>query len=454
MKWNPFDATVVKPALILAYSYPIPEEIRSNVWFVVSGGLDLIRKNRNVYSHLTQLDSKSADVIEKDLKRTFVGKVANEKWEKIMRRILIAFSNFNPEIGYTQGMNYIVGFLLRQYFENTPYLKLSDDDGHEADDYEVVSSKKAVEAKLLLFTDNSKELVEEKTFWTFVSIMNKTGTLFSDKLPGFHKSVQCFKGILEYHAPTELVHHLNELNVYPIMLSGWYHSLFTYPSMNVNIAKRIWDVFLVELMDFSILLKISYLMVIRHEKALCKMDFVHIIEFSKSEKCFVFNNQDDHDLIYRAFKLNLHESYLAPIRNLKYVDIKHRSPSVEDAAKSEKANKRRYHKEKRNKTAQHERESTPPKFHFPFQSKADAPANERKHANRATADSTHSSSSPSPSSSSFIKLKSADSDRLTTTVLEPMETTDPSNAEDEASNTKSTDSTASWASIFTFGYAK
>lgn len=219
-------------ALILAYSYPIPDDIRSNVWFVISGGLDLIRKNRNVYDHLTQLDSKSADVIEKDLKRTFVGKEPNLKYEHILRRVLTAFSNFNPEIGYTQGMNYIAGFLLRQYFENTPYLNLSED-GSNADEYEVVSShEEEVEAKLLLFTDNTRELVEEKTFWTFVSIMNKTGTLFSDKLPGFHKSVQCFKGILEYHGPTELVHHLNELNVYPIMLSGWYHSLFTYPSMN------------------------------------------------------------------------------------------------------------------------------------------------------------------------------------------------------------------------------
>ena len=62
-------------------------EIRSNVWFTLSGALDLTRKNRNVYSHLAQLPSKSADVIEKDLKRTFSTKAANLKYCAILRRL-------------------------------------------------------------------------------------------------------------------------------------------------------------------------------------------------------------------------------------------------------------------------------------------------------------------------------------------------------------------------------
>ena len=103
-KWNPFDDKVVKPALILAYSYPIPFEIRSNVWFIVTGSLDLMRKNRTVYEHLSQTHSKCIDVIEKDLKRTFLAKESNLKYEQILRRILVAFSNFNPDIGYTQGL--------------------------------------------------------------------------------------------------------------------------------------------------------------------------------------------------------------------------------------------------------------------------------------------------------------------------------------------------------------
>ena len=332
----------------MAYSWPIPIEIRSNVWFIVSGAFDLMRKNRNVFKHLSQINSKCIDVIEKDLKRTFLDKESNVKYEHQLRRILVAFSNFNPNIGYTQGMNYIAGFILKQYFECTPGININtkngknnnnDSNNHnkETEEYELVDKEdedndndnnddeeeedKKKDVELRSFIGNDIELIEEKIFWTFVSIMNKIGTLFSDRLPGFHKSVECFKKLISYHGPTDIVYHLNELNVYPIMLSGWYHSLFTYPSMNINIAKRIWDVFLIEQLDFSILLKISYLIVIRHADNLKEMDFVEIIEFCKSNKCFIFNNKDDHDLIYRASKLQLNELYLKPIRNLKYVEI-------------------------------------------------------------------------------------------------------------------------------------
>eukprot|EP01084_Bolivina_argentea_P242556 406871_1 len=73
-KWNPFDDKIVKPALILAYSYPIPHEMRSNVWFIISGARDLMTKNRNVFEHLTTSlgDTKCTDGIEKDLTRTFL----------------------------------------------------------------------------------------------------------------------------------------------------------------------------------------------------------------------------------------------------------------------------------------------------------------------------------------------------------------------------------------------
>ena len=306
------------------------------------------------------------------------------------------------------GMNYIAGFILQQFFEQTPKISIedtmNDDDDNKQNEYELIES----EYDLLSFNHNNHHLIEEKTFWTFVSIMNKIGTLFSDKLPGFMKSVECFKKILSYHGPTDLVHHLNELNVHPIMLSGWFHSLFTYPSMNRNIAKRIWDVFVIEQMDFSIIIKISYLIVIRHEEHLKQMDFVQIIEFCKSNKCFIFNKKDDHDLIYRASKLKLNELYLKPIRNLKYLN----------AAKSDKDVECKEDEE--------------------VQKKDDALfENPNRHLD-VSASSTHSNSSTS-TSMSFVKLKKVKG--LTENI-------------DHGSDKNVEDDNLSWKSILTFGYAK
>merc|ERR1712228_134432 len=353
-----------------------------------------------VYEHLSQTQSKCIDVIEKDLKRTFLGKESNLKYEQLLRRILVAFSNLVPQIGYTQGMNYIAGFILQQFFEQTPSINAETMDDYKQNEYELIQS----DLDLQTFNHNNHRLVEEKTFWTFVSIMNKIGTLFSDKLPGFMKSVECFKNILSYHAPTDLVHHLNELNVHPIMLSGWFHSLFTYPSMNKNIAKRIWDVFVIEQMDFSIIIKISYLIVIRHEEHLKQMDFVQIIEFCKSNQCFIFNKKDDHDLIYRTSKLNLNELYLSPMRNLKYVDIGNNEKNENNECKENT-----------------EKQGT-----------EDTLFENKNNRINISASSIHSNSSTS--SMSYVKLKKV-------------------NAIDHDDKNEE-DANQSWKSILTFGYAK
>merc|ERR1719203_2704728 len=103
------------------------------------------------------------------------------------------------------------------------------------------------------------------------------------------------------------------------MFTVWYHTLFTHPAMNRNIALRIWDIFIMEHMDFAIILKVSYLIFIRHKGTLMSMDFIEMVDFCKSPKCFEFDGDDDHQLILRARRLQLNELFLKPIRNLKYV---------------------------------------------------------------------------------------------------------------------------------------
>eukprot|EP01083_Nonionella_stella_P285038 970282_1 len=98
----------------LAYSKNIPKEVRSNVWFTVSGARDLMNANCNIYDDLIekQPNTKCMKQIEKDYCRSHT-----IKYKHRLRRILIAYCNYNPSVTYTQGMNFIAAFALKQYFE-------------------------------------------------------------------------------------------------------------------------------------------------------------------------------------------------------------------------------------------------------------------------------------------------------------------------------------------------
>ena len=304
-----------KLSVQLAYSYPIPHDLRSNAWFILSDARELCLKNRNIYNHLihTKPSNKHAiEQIEKDILRTFGTKEMSDQYSSKLRKILVAYSNCNVSVSYTQGMNYIAAFILRQFFEKSPNISILDEPTeskteNEDDENEIVN-------------DYWMPCVEEQAFWTFTAIMTQISTLFSNELVGFHKAVECFEKLFNYHGPKDLVAYLNEKNVYKTVFTTWYHTLFTHPSMNENMVKRIWDIFIVEKMDFSIILKVSYLILIRHKSVLMQMDFIQICDFCKSKECFVFDGVDDHDLIQRAYKLNLNELYLKPVRNLKHIE--------------------------------------------------------------------------------------------------------------------------------------
>ena len=294
-----------------SYSYPISNDMRSNAWFVLSGARDLMLESGNVYELLTETvpsNTKSYDQIEKDLPRTFCNEELDEKYGDSLRRVLIAYCNYNENVTYCQGMNFVAAFVLKQFFHKAP------DDTHSHG----------------LIDEFWNDHVEEQSFWTFVAIMNEIAPLFDHELVGFHKAVSCFKKIFNYHAPEDLVNHLNAENVYLMVLTAWWHTMYTHPSMNENMAKQIWDVFFLEKMDFSIILQVSYLILIRHKSVLMQMDFIQICEYCKSAECFVFDGMDDHDLIQRAFKLKLNELYLKPMRNLKQI---HRQNSKQSVSK-------------------------------------------------------------------------------------------------------------------------
>ena len=70
-----------------------------------------------------------------------------------------------------------------------------------------------------------------------------------------------------------------------------YHTLFTHPALCYEdgiISKRIWDIFIGEQMDFAVILKISFLIFLRHKQEFMKMNFAEITQFCQTEQCLLF----------------------------------------------------------------------------------------------------------------------------------------------------------------------
>lgn len=109
----------------------LPAEWRGNAWWYFARGQEKLNKNHGVYDSLLskingvkqkdKLQLRDLEVIERDLHRTFPDNIHFQKQpasqdEPIMiqslRRVLTAFSIYNPKIGYCQSMNFLTGLLL------------------------------------------------------------------------------------------------------------------------------------------------------------------------------------------------------------------------------------------------------------------------------------------------------------------------------------------------------
>jgi hypothetical protein len=108
------------------YSGGIPPKLRGRVWQELLETADFKRKNPGLYEFCASKSSDSEYAIEKDISRTFPahpdfrtptspgsspGQATSPGQAKLFK-VLKAFANFNQEIDYCQGMNFIVGVLV------------------------------------------------------------------------------------------------------------------------------------------------------------------------------------------------------------------------------------------------------------------------------------------------------------------------------------------------------
>lgn len=110
----------------------------------------------------------------------------NGKGTKRLKRVLSAFANYERQVDYVQGMNFIVGSLL-------------------------------------------VHCSETMAFWLFVTLIEDCDVrdVYTPKLPGLYKHSQVIERLLSIHLP-ELSEHFNNNNIRAEMYaSEWIFGLFS-----------------------------------------------------------------------------------------------------------------------------------------------------------------------------------------------------------------------------------
>ncbi|ORM40853.1 TBC1 domain family member 2B [Babesia sp. Xinjiang] len=151
------------------------------------------------------LGQKTTTAILLDIRRTYPSLKFYTRYGRLMlRRILLAYAFFDPEVGYVQGLNFIVANLLWH-------------------------------------------CTEEQAFWAFISIMYMYDCrcMFLQGLPGVFRRCDVIEKCMEDHVP-KLTEHLRNVGVHiPMIASDWLMTLCAN-SIPIKPLARLWDSFFAE----------------------------------------------------------------------------------------------------------------------------------------------------------------------------------------------------------------
>jgi len=105
------------PKILKYCDYGIPDRLRGQAWKLLSG-IAVEGRDNEIYYNLLKQDSWEAEIkiqIEKDIHRTMPGHILfqeESQGRQMLTNVLLAYSMYNPEVGYCQGMGFISAMFL------------------------------------------------------------------------------------------------------------------------------------------------------------------------------------------------------------------------------------------------------------------------------------------------------------------------------------------------------
>ncbi|KAG0165765.1 hypothetical protein DFQ28_005993 [Apophysomyces sp. BC1034] len=184
----------------------IPASVRARVWQYLAG-TDEYKKKGLYQSLLKKPRTDIYDVIERDIARSYPDhtqfKDENGQGQRDLRDILKAYSQYNPQLGYCQGMGRLAGCMLMH-------------------------------------------MPVEDAFWLVVATIDRyMNGYFTPALPQLRIDAYIIGQLLKDHQP-KLAQHLKNNGVEPnIFITQWFLTAFTM-TLPWSAVLRVWDVFYFE----------------------------------------------------------------------------------------------------------------------------------------------------------------------------------------------------------------
>ncbi|ACI65640.1 predicted protein, partial [Phaeodactylum tricornutum CCAP 1055/1] len=183
----------------------VPDTQRAAVWCRLAGVAEKIKTHPGTYKRLVQ----QSETIERDIHRTFPRHsmfFERRGGQASLRRVLKAYSLYDREIGYCQGMNFIAGMFLTL-------------------------------------------MTEEEAFWLLVAVMNDKPCcmrgLFGEGMRETHQVLYVAEKLIHQFLP-KLARHFDKEHLHITMFATqWLLTQFT-SSFPFELVTRVWDCFLQE----------------------------------------------------------------------------------------------------------------------------------------------------------------------------------------------------------------
>ncbi|KTW32886.1 hypothetical protein PNEG_04305 [Pneumocystis murina B123] len=238
-----FVAEKHKEELSSVISSGIPPVLRGVLWQTMASS-----KNTDmeyIYHTLINQTAPNEKIIRRDLHRTFPKPILKAME---LYKILKAYSLYDPEVGYTQGMAFLAGPLL---------LYMSD----------------------------------EEAFCMFVKLMKDYDfrSFYIAGMPGLNLRLYQFERLLEDKL-LAIYLHLRSQGVRPSMYaSQWFLTLFAY-KFPINMVTRIFDVVIAEGIDS--ILKFAIALMKKNQEEIISLKFDQLLNFLKEKIFFVYSTPE------------------------------------------------------------------------------------------------------------------------------------------------------------------
>jgi len=239
----------------------VPTEHRWQAWKAAMRVEE--RTKPGVYQEYLQVENQWTRLIEIDVPRTFPDFTLFDKEQQFsLLRVLNAFANLDPQVGYCQGMNFVAGLLL--------FVAQNGD-----------------------FRQSPRFEKEEEAFWMLVCLMSdgRLSGFYRRHFPLLRRYLWAFDHLLAEHLPDLQAHFFEENVQHAVYLHQWFLTLFIN-CLPMPMVLVFWDAIICGGKGLEVVLPITVSLLQVLQNVLLSLSFEEIVRFFKTMRAGEPNTDD------------------------------------------------------------------------------------------------------------------------------------------------------------------